>query len=302
VRAGLVRLAVALLLVALGVGLGAGPLQHDATRRDKALKSARAEAAARGAKVASLQARAAYADSVAKGTAPAVLAGKLTGRSITLITLPGADPTVVASLRSLIAVAGGQITASVPVTATLEDPSSRQLVESLTSQMLTQAPDVTVATTATGYQRFGALLARAVGAPIASHLPKAAVDTTAISIASGLTTAGLLAKSSVPARGGLALVVTGPDADAAHSAVLASMVDAFAHEVLTVVAGPSTAAGPGGLLAALRKAADRACSTVDGADAVSGQVTAVLALAVRPRGVSGDFGSGAGASAALPPS
>jgi hypothetical protein len=298
----LVRVAIAILLVALGIGVGAGPLQHDASRRDKSLKSARAETAARGARITALEGRSAYADSFAKGTAAKVLAGTLTGRSITLITLPGADPATVASLRALIAVAGGQVTASVPVTATVTDPASQQLVDSLTSQMLAQTPGVTVAATATGYQRLGALLARGVSAPISSHLPKAAVDTAAISIAAGLTTAGLLGKPSVAARAGLALIVAGDTRDAARSSVLTSVITGFAHEVLTVVAGPSPADASGGLLAALREAPDRSWSTVDGTDATTGQVAAVLALAARPRGVTGNFGSGAGATAALPPS
>ena len=207
----LLRVAVLVLVLALGVALGAGPLQHSNSRRDRDLAAQKAEVIRKQHRISALEATASFADAYAAATGPALTKGALAGRSVTLVTLPGADKNTVAKLRAGVEAADGKITGQVDLAAPMARASSRQLVEALTSQMLTQAPDVSVPADASGYQRFGALLARAIGTGPAGQPAQAAYDAPAVSVVSGLQSADLISVSQpISARAGLALVVTGP--------------------------------------------------------------------------------------------
>jgi hypothetical protein len=70
----------------------------------------------------------------------------------------------------------------------------------------------------------------------------------------------------------------------------------------TVVAGDNASSTGGGLVALVRSSdADKsAVSTVDNADSVLGQVSAILALAASSTGKSGAYGTGSGAQSTFP--
>ena len=297
-RPWLVRAAVTVVAIALGVAAGAGPLQHSNSDRDKELAAQRTELARKQHRIDALEATAAFGDGFAAATGLALIRGTLSGRSVAVITLPGADQAVVAKLRADVEAAQGKITTQVDLAAKMAGSSSRQLVEALTSQMLQQTPGLTVPADAAGYQRFGALLARAVGTGPSGQPAQAAYDTTAVSIVSGLQSADLLTMTQpVSARAGLALVVTGPefesDAAAADNAVPTTILQAFGKQVPTVVVGPTGAAGGRGIIGALRDstAATAVLATVDSAETAMGQLAAVLALAARTRGTIGQYGA-----------
>lgn len=295
-KPGLIRVAVAALCVALGMALGAGPLQHSNSERDKELAAQKAEVTRKQHQVDSLKRTTAFAESFAKATGPALTRGALAGHAVALVTLPGADPALVDQVKADVAAAQGQVTAQVALAATMGKSSSRQLVDALTSQMLTQAPGVTVPADAGGYVRFGALLARALGT---SGTPaQSAYDTTAVGIVSGLQSADLVTLTQpVSARAGLAIVVAGPearsDAAAADNAVPVTILQAFGAQVPTVVVGSTGAASSRGVIGALRSTpgAHPAVSTVDSVETAMGRVCAVLALAARARGTVGQYGA-----------
>jgi hypothetical protein len=69
-----------------------------------------------------------------------------------------------------------------------------------------------------------------------------------------------------------------------------------------VVAGPAGSAGDRGTVQVLRsdQSLARRVSSVDNADRGTGLVTLVLSLAEQGRGGAGQYGTGEGASAALP--
>lgn len=302
------RAAVAVLAIALGIGVGAGPLQRSNSDRDKQLADQKAEVTRKQARIDALESGSAFADAFASAVAPGLLRGALTGRPIVIVTLPGADPAVVKGLRTDVAAAQGKVTAQVDLAPTMAKASSRQLVDALTSQMLTQTPGITVPAGATGYERFGALLARAVGTGRTGQPAQAAYDATAVSIVSGLHSADLLTVSQpVSARAGLALVVTGPPARskaaAADNAVPVTILRAFAGQLPTVVVGSTGAAGARGVIGALRAdaAARAVLSTVDSVETTMGQVSGVLALSARAgHGVIGEFGAVKAANGAVP--
>jgi hypothetical protein len=306
-RPWLVRAAVAVLAVALGIGVGAGPLQRSSSDRDKQLAAQQAEVVRKQQRIDALESATAFADAYAAATGPALIRGTLAGRSVAIVTLPGADPDVVGRLRAGVEAAQGRVTAQLDLDARLAGASSRQLVEALTSQMLTQAPGVSVAADAGGYQRFGALLARAVGTGPAGDPAEAAYDATAIGVVAGLESAGLIAvPQPVTARAGLALVVSGPERDtsaaAADNAVPLTILQALGEQLPTVVVGPTGAAGSRGVIGAVRAnaAASAVLSTVDSSETAMGQIAGVLALAARTRGTVGQFGAVKAADGALP--
>jgi hypothetical protein len=290
--------AVVVLAVALGIGIGAGPLQRSNKDRDQQLAAQKAEVAREQARVEALESGAAFADGFATAVAPTLLRGTLAGRPVVIVTLPGADPDVVTKLRTDLGVAQARVTGQVDLTPAATRPSGRQLVEALTSQMLTQAPGVTVSAGAGGYERLGALLARALGTSRTGVPAQAAYDATAVGIVSGLESAELAkAGQAVSARAGLALVVAGPPARskaaAADNAVPVTILRALGSRMPTVVVGSSAAAGPRGLVGALRAGGSApVLSTVDSDETTMGQVAAVLALAARIRsGTVGHFGA-----------
>jgi len=305
VKPGLIRIAVVALAVALGLALGAGPLQHSNKQRDKELSAQKAQVARKQHEIDALRRTTAFGEAFAKATGPTLTHGSLAGRSVAVVTLPGADPAVVDAVKADVAAAQGQVTAQVALAATMARSSSRQLVDALTSQMLTQAPGVTVPADAGGYARFGALLARAVGT--GGSPPQAAYDATAVGIVSGLQSADLVTLTQpVAARAGLAVVVAGPaartDAAAADNAVPVTILQAFGAQVPTVVVGSTGAAGSRGVIGALRSTsgARPAVSTVDSVETALGRVSAVLALAARARGTVGQYGAVGAADGPLP--
>lgn len=291
------RTCVALLVLGTGIALGAGPLQHDAQQRDRDLNRAQAGASRAAQQVADLDAAAEFATAFSDKTAPTLVAGKLTGRTVTLVALPGADEDQVAAVRALLVAAGATISAEATVQQAAFDPSGRSLVDALTTQLATQNPALAIPATDTGYQRLGVLLARAVGADPGSGPAGSAYDQAAVSIAAGLQTAGLAKVSKASPRGQLTVVVAGPPAPtaeaAAANAVPVAVLQAFAGRVPTVLAGTTEAAGTRGVLGALRAqpAAAGAVSGVDSLETPMGRVATVLALASRVSGRVGQYGA-----------
>jgi hypothetical protein len=184
--------------------------------------------------------------------------------------------------------------------------SSRQLVEALTSQMLTQTTGVQVPADAGGYARFGALLARALGTGSNGQPAQSAYDPTAVGILTGLQSADLVSvPQPVSARAGLAVVIAGPeaasDAAAAQNAVPVTILRAFGAQLPTVVVGSSGAARSRGVLGALRASDARSVvSTVDSVETAMGRVAAVLALAARAGGTVGAYGAVKAADGPVP--
>lgn len=208
-------------------------------------------------------------------------------------------------LRNLVAAAGGEVTADVSFAPVMGQASSRQLVEALTSQMATQNPDVTFPADAGGYQRFGLLLARAVGLPAAANQASAAYDDGSVGIISGMQTAGLITAKDVSSRAALTLVVTGPAAASANAAganaVPVTILRSYATGGSLVVAGPASAAGDRGIIGSLRSAGRTDhLSTVDTVETIPGQVTAVLALSALTRGTTGSWGGTGAADGPIP--
>ena len=294
------------LALAVGVALGGGPLKGEV---DKTLvqqvKTDRQVKADLNAEIASLHSGNDFADSFAKNVAPRLIAGSLTGRPVTLVVLPGAEQSAVTSLTDLIGQAGGSVSGTVQVGDKLLDPANKQLVDELSTQLLDGTTDVS-APSGSGYERMGALLARAIGT---DQDAGARVDDASNSIMSGFSTAGLLSvEGDMTKRGSLVMFVSGPGAgDTEEQQAASSIVTAIAKEVDddtdgVEVAGPIASARGAGLVATVRNdvVAARDVSTVDVLGRAAGQVVAVMALAEQANGKTGHYGAVDAADGPMP--
>ncbi len=296
------RAAMAALVLALGIALGAGPLQEDNDRRARALAAQQETLADRDREIAELGRGRAFEAAYAEATAARLVRGVLTGRTVALVQLPGADPTTVADLRELVAGGGGEVVADVALSAPLGQPSERQLVIALASQMAAQEK-LTMPAGSNGYEQFGVLLARAIGIPAVVRTRQAPYDETALGIVSGFQTADLVGTdAAVTRRAALTLVVTGPPGADGEDGVFATVMRAYASRTRVVVAGPTGAAGPTGVLGLLRAddSPESLLSTVDSAELASGRVAALLALGEQARGAVGSYGGLGARDGAVP--
>ncbi|MFG1628044.1 copper transporter [Kribbella sp. NPDC049227] len=278
-----------------GVVLGAGPLkgtgselvQSQAEKDRQQLADARAE-------LVQVKALDKYRDDyVAKVTA-GLTDGKLDGKRIVVVTMPGADGDLTNSLQDELEKAGGQVTTRVSLDAKLFDPGQRQLVEPLVTDLVTA--DTPFPPDSTTYERAGLILARGVAAKEEGR----PADADSTKILSGLTGAKLLSlkPSQIKDRASLIVVVAAkpptptPDNSSYSDAVdFITGLDQASGGV--VVAGTPETAQNGGLLKALRSdsEATKIVSSVDVADIPSGRMTVVFALAEQATGKAGQYGA-----------
>jgi hypothetical protein len=295
------------LALAVGVALGGGPLKgevdHTLVNQVKADRQAKADLKAQ---IAAMRNTNQFEDSFAGTVAPGLLAGTLKGRVVTLMVLPGASQDAVSSLSELIGQAGGTVGGTMRIGQKLLDVANKQLVDELGSQLLSGASDVNAPQGASGYQRMGALIARAVGT---TEDGGAAVDDTANSILAGLSTAGLMtSEGDLNRRGSLVLMVAGPSTGTSEErqgantivSTLAEEIDADTDGV--VITAPVDTARSDGLIATVRAdvVTARDVSTVDVLDRTAGRVVTVMALADQARGKTGAYGAMNAADGAMP--
>lgn len=286
------------LALAVGVALGGGPLKGEVDNTlVEQVETDRQVKAELQAEINGLRNTNQFTDAFAANVAPALLADTLKGRPVTLMVLPGAEQEAVTSVSNLIGVAGGTVAGTVRVGDGLVDVTNKQLVDELASQLLDGAKDVSVPDDASGYERMGALIARAVAT---DEDGGAEVDDTANSILSGLSTANLMsAEGDLAQRGSLVVFLAGSGSGSAEDrqgtntivTTLASAIDARSDGV--VVAGPVASARPAGLVAAVRSnpAAAKDVSTVDVLGREAGQVVTVLATSEQAQGEVGHYGA-----------
>ena len=222
------------------------------------------------------------------------------------MTTPQTPADLVERLAPLLDQAGARVTGTLQLLPALSDPAQRTLVEDLVAQVVpagVELPDTGAVERAT------AELAAALARPPDGE---GVEPEEAQAVVSAFTEADLVEFSSAdetlqPAT--LAVVLTGatpetltPPEQVQQLAVvsLAGALDARGGGA--VVAGPAGSADDRGTVRVLRgdEAVAAEVSTVDNADRGTGRVVLVLALAEQLRGRAGSYGTGEGASTALP--
>ncbi|GAA0925129.1 copper transporter [Kribbella koreensis] len=276
-----------------GVVLGAGPLKGTGSDLVQA-QANKDRATVEDQREQLLQTKALdkYRDDYIAKVTSNLTTGKLIGKRIVVVTMPNADSDMTDAIQAAIEKAGGQVTTKVSLDSKLFDPGQRQLVEPLVNDLVTS--DLQFPTESNTYQRAGMILARGVAAKEEAKT----VDTEAVKIINGLSSAKLVSLKPTPKdRGSLIVVVAAkpptpaPDNSSYNEAVdFAEGLDSASAGV--VVAGMPESAQNGGFLKALRSNADatKALSTVDVANLPSGQMTVVFALAEQAGGKAGQYG------------
>jgi hypothetical protein len=304
-RSHVVSLVAVFLALAIGVVLGAGPLQRDEAAVGAGDTDAEALAAA-DQRIAELQRGRSFNDAFARATADELVGDSLRRRAVTVVTLPGADPDQVTRAVALVQRAGGTLAARVELTDKLVDVANRKLVEELTDQLLSSEDQpLPGGQASSGYVRVGQLLgfvlttSKDKGAPPAKG---------AAPVLASLTTAGLVSVTGqVQRRGSLVLVVAGePTGTADQRQGAGDIVTAVARSLDeasdgVVVAGPLASGAKDGVLGALRASPTaQLVSTVDVSELGAGAILSVLALRAQADGDTLQLGSSSSADGAFP--
>ncbi len=300
----IVSLTAVFLALAVGVILGTsalrGPVLNDLHSRVNSLAQ---ENRTLRSDLHDVKDRSTQQEQFAAQVAPAVVAGRLAGQTVTVISGPGGGAGDRDAVVSYLAAAGAKVVSRVRLAAGLTDPGHSAEIKSLVSQLLPAGVQVPV--TPDGAAQAGALLGSVLVAPAAGAPTVAAAGRSAV--VQGFASLGLLSVDGTPAEpADLAVVVASPPATGAagklRNAGLFSFVTQLdAHARRTVVA-MSSADGNGNVVAAIR-ADDRlvtSLSTVDDVATAAGRVAVVLALVDERRGRSGQYGMAGGATAGMP--
>ena len=301
------------LALAIGIALGGGPLQGEVDDSlVSQIESDRSRKAALNSRISDLRSDVRYADAFAEDVAGEVLDGALEGRSVAVLTLPGANDGLVPDLTTLVETAGGTVAATYRISATLLDAEQRQLIDELGKQLVDGSEDLQLVGDPAAYERMGQVIGRAVG----TGGDPAPLDSGAEALQSGLSTAELLASAGTPdTLADLVLVIapTGVPEDADDDAesyersgsgeILAGLLSGIDEQTKGVVlTGPTSAATEDGALRSLLAdvGAARRVSTVDPVNLTAGKVSVVLALAEQAAGGVGSYSAGGGSGGAIP--
>jgi len=336
----LVSLVSVFLALSVEIALGAGPLKDPISEGlSQSVQGLRQDRDSLRDQLNTAQAGSRNRDTFITDVQDRLVAGQLQGRSVVLLTLPGADADAVGPLTEAVAAAGGRLTGRVDVQDAWADPASRSARDTAIADLRksaggtsgtsagasrTPSPSPSPSPTASGPAGSASDTA---AAEVLAHVlvttdpsPAERPDETSRTLLDGLEHAGLVnVNGDIPGRAnavvilapGVATAVQGaavptptpspsPDGTPAWMA-LASVLDADSSGA--VVVGPASSATSGGILAAVRaqQPLAAAVSTVDTGGTPMGDVTTVLALREQQQGSAGSYGFGAGAKAVLPP-
>jgi hypothetical protein len=314
----LVSLVSVFLALAIGIALGAGPLREPiANTLQEQVDSLRTDRDTLRRDLGTAQASARNRDAFLSAVQPELIAEQLGGRSVVVVTLPGADGEAVGPLTTALQTAGARVTGRADLRDEWVDPLRQEAREQVVSRLRSLVPPPgsgnAQGETAAG---LAALLSRALvtgelaqseqndptGRRILDELGDAGMLTLNGDFRGRATEAVLLVpgvEAPVPDARPTPTPTPTPDTGPTWAA-LAAALDAGSDGA--VVLGPASAAGAGGVLAAVRGAADvaRLVSTVDTGGTPMGDVTTVLALREQQLGGAGSYGFAGGARAPLP--
>lgn len=298
------------LALAVGIVLGAGPLQQDiGARLTEQIKTLRAEKTQLRTDLDTARRNAAARDTFSSAVAPAVLKGRLTGKTVALVVAPGVDADLVKNATASLIAAGAKVGSTVTLNDVWADPSKITLRNTVASPFATLAtapaaagsPDQLAVTVLTH-----AILA---GTDHSTERITASASAALNGLAAGdlisVTPDHVVPSSSVVFLSGPVKGSTQQDTDARLAAYvqLVRSLDAAGSGV--VVAAKSNSTDPtksADLVAAARKNSDavKVISTVDDADLPMGLNTLVMALEQQYTGGAGQYGLAGDAKAIVP--
>ena len=301
----LVSIVAVFLALAVGIVLGTtalnGPVLTDLRSRVSGLAT---DKRSLEGQVRDLRGQADSGERFAATVSPTLVAGRLAGDSVLVLSTPGAPTDLRDALVSTLRQAGANVVGRVRLRPEYV-AADQAVIDDLVNRL---APPGCPLPTGDVGVRAAAELSAALSYPYGGSRVVSA--DAAQNVVAGFRQAGLLTVDGPdPTPTSLVAVVAGPapprltDDDRRVAGIELDLLTAFASRgAATVAVGPRASADDGGLLAALRvdQRAAPVVSGVDNADSSAGRVAAVLALGARRRGEVGQYGVGRGASALLP--
>ena len=290
--------------LAVGIALGGGPLQGDTEDNSARLEAERDDLRARLADAEDAQV---LDEALVEARAPGIVAGRLEGRSVTVLSLPGTSEDTVSALEDAVTLAGGTVAVSATVSPDLVDPGKKTYVDSVATNSISGEPGLAQLVTGETYDRIGALIARAyVGAG-----ENTALDDTATQIDSELEGARLLEVQGEPGRRGSLVMLVGPTPSGdkatleAQQVILTAISRALIRGSDGFLLAQPTGDDPARSLAAAQTgdedlADDTSWSVLNTTAGAAAQVTAAYALAAAVSEQGGTYGLDSG-TAVLPP-
>jgi hypothetical protein len=336
----LVSLVSVFLALAVGVVLGAGPLRGEiADSLNSSVEQLRTEKNALRSDLTVAEAGVKNRDAFTTQLVPAMVANRLPGRTVVLVTMPDSDGDTIDPLTRALEAAGAVVTGRVDLKAAWVDPAKaadrRELAQKWGSTLTTAAPSSPAPSSPSGsrsptVQPEAAVAAPAVGTPdavLAALLARTVVtlnplevsrpDPVGRQVLEALAKKGMVSLHGDLNRRASQVVLLAPGVDQALAGAptptptpSADRSPAWADLTVTldsasdgaVLLGPASAATSGGVLAAVRgdNATARQVTTVDTGGSPMGDLTVVLALREQSRGTAGAYGFGKGASGPFP--
>jgi Copper transport outer membrane protein, MctB len=289
--------------VAVGVALGAGPLQGAASADGHGSGT---DTSALRDQVAALKAGQLLGESVLHGSSGQLLGSSLAGGSVTVVVLPGVSDAVVSGVGDAVARAGGQVGITARVSPKLVDPAQKTYTASVAAGATKGLKDLPKTQSDQPYAEIAALVTRAY----AGRGTDLVLDDEAVKIDSELEGSRLVTVDGQPHRRGSLVVVLAPgdhgsdDVTTASHVIEVQLVSSLATGADAVlVATPPTGSEAGGLIAAAHKDVSlrhARLSTLNVVDGTAAQVCAVYALSAAAHGTTGAFGV-FGSTVKLPP-
>lgn len=298
------------LALAVGIVLGAGPLQQNLGRQlGDQVSALRTEKQQLNDQLGTAKKQVAAGDEYATAVGSRVVSGRLAGHRVAVIEMPEVESRLVDTVAAALNASGAKVTASVTLTDDWFDPAK---APERASAAKAAATALGLSSTATGDALLQEVLARAVlTKAVAEPAEGRGPRNSALAV---LTSAKLVTSPKnglVP--GDLAVLASGDfsgtqDAVDAEARSVRSLVKALSQSsAATVVAGgaPVTATGQAATsdaVAAVRQdpATRAAVSTVDHAGQGRGPAIVVLAIEAALEGTIGQYGVADGATAVVP--
>lgn len=226
-----------------------------------------------------------------------ILAGKLTGRNVAVISAPGTSSKIKSGTNAALTAAGAKVVTQIQFSPNFIDPARASDIVSLLA-----GPALPF-----GIQLPGSSDASVqAGAVLGYVLSGRGKPTDLGQVLSSFSGLHMLSVNDNPQKATLAVVVSNGTflkTDARAKAMPSVVTEFHAYGLKTVVAGDTLSNTQSGLTEAVRAddTLSASVSTVDNADTSIGGISIALALAGLVLGQSGQYGTGTGASSLFPP-
>jgi hypothetical protein len=295
-----VSLTAVFLALAIGLVLGTaaanGPVQDDLNNQVNSLTKSNDQYRDQ---VDQLRQQMQSQDDFAAEVAPTLLAGRLSGRSVLVLSTARADSKDRDGVIRVLQQAGATVTGRIQITDKFLDPTNEPNLADLASKVVPEGVRVPNAGN-------GAADAIAVLASVLTTGGQAVPDSARTKVLTAFSSASMISIAGPPptvAEG--FVVITGvpgtDDAGIRRDSTLTAVVKQLDAATKVVLAAPQ-AGGSGNPVAAVRSDADlsKVISTVDSVSTGQGQVAVAMALAEQFAGRSGQYGTGDRATSLLP--